>query len=132
MAFMSWSDDFSVGVGAIDDDHRKLIDLINELYDALCMEASADAIDEVCARLVEDTVRHFRNEERFFNDMEYPRASAHRAMHEHLELRAAQFRQEIGHTDSVTGLRFLKEFLTHHIQGEDKRLGAYLNEHGIH
>lgn len=132
MAFISWSDEFSVGVAELDDDHRKLIELINELYDDLCAEVPAETVENVCDRLVEHTSVHFRHEERYFEETDYPRASAHRAMHEHLELRATQFRHEMGHTDTISGLRFLKEFLTHHIQGEDKRLGAYLNEHGIH
>ncbi|MDE2183721.1 MAG: hemerythrin family protein [Alphaproteobacteria bacterium] len=131
MAFITWNDEYSIGVAIFDDDHKKLIDGLNKLYDELCCEAPAAELEKSCDWLIEHTVAHCRREEAFFDDFDYPRAAAHRAMHEQLKLRATQFRQEIARHDSVSSLRFLREFLTHHIQGEDKRFGAHLNAKGI-
>jgi hemerythrin len=56
-------------------------------------------------------------------------------MHEHLKKRLVALRREVGRKDSALlaeeMLQFLRESLAHHIQGEDKKLGAYLNEKGV-
>lgn len=131
MAFITWNDEYSVGVEIFDNDHKNLVDGLNHLYDRLCAKAPVPELEKICDELVDHTVAHCRREEAFFEDFEYPRAAAHRAMHEQLKLRAAQLRQEIAHMDSVSGLLFLRDFLAHHIQGEDKRFGAHLNAKGI-
>ena len=135
MAFMTWNDAFSVGVTQFDEDHKKLVAMINELHATLCTGSERETLGGFSDALIEHTVVHFGHEEKYFDDVGYPRAAQHRAMHEHIKKRVLQFRSEIDSKDSTLlafeMLEFLKESLAHHINGEDKKYGAYLNTKGI-
>lgn len=134
-AFMAWSDSFSVGVAQFDEEHKQLIDLINEMHDSVRAGVTSETLGRIADALIAHTVTHFDHEERTFDELHYPRAGIHKAMHEHLKKRLVALRREVGHRDSALlaeeMLAFLRESLPHHIQGEDKKLGTHLNEKGI-
>jgi hemerythrin len=133
--FMTWSDAFSVGVAQFDEEHKQLIDQINGLHDSARAGMTSEALGRISDTLIAHTLAHFEHEERTFDEMHYPRAGVHKAMHEHLKKRLVGLRREVGRKDSALlaeeMLQFLRESLAHHIQGEDKKLGAYLNEKGV-
>jgi len=135
MAFMTWNDEFGVGVGQFDEDHKKLVHMINELYDNISAGSAKETLGRFSDVLIEHTVEHFGHEEKYFDEVNYPRAAQHRAMHEHIKKRVLEFRSEIDGKDSTLlafeMLRFLRESLGHHINGEDKKYGAFLNTKGI-
>jgi len=135
MAFMTWNDEFSVGVVQFDEEYKKLVDMINELYGSICAGSTRETLDRFADALIEHTVEHFAHEERYLDDVQYPRAAQHRSMHEHIKKRVLEFRSDIDSKDSTVlafeMLQFLRETLAHHINGEDKKYGAYLNTKGI-
>jgi hemerythrin len=134
-AFMAWSDSFSVGVAKFDEEHKQLIGQINEMHDSVRAGVTSEVLGRISDALIAHTLAHFEHEERYFDELRYPRAGVHRAMHEHLKKRLVALRREVGRKDSALlaeeMLAFLRESLPHHIQGEDKKLGAYLNEKGV-
>ncbi|MDE2133410.1 MAG: hemerythrin family protein [Alphaproteobacteria bacterium] len=134
-AFLAWSDAFSVGVAQFDEEHKQLIALINELHDSARAGTTGESLGRIFDALIEHAGVHFAHEERFFDEVGFPRAALHKAMHEHLTKRLLGFRNEVGRKDSALLaeelLQFLGMALTHHIQGEDKKYGAYLNTKGI-
>ena len=132
MPFMTWSDEFSVGVAMFDKEHQELVAIINRFHEAACTGTGGEELSRICDELIEHTVAHLQHEEALFEDTAYPKAALHRVMHQNLKTRALQFRDEVGQKKSLESLRFLKEILAHHIQGEDKKYGAYLNSKGIH
>lgn len=132
MAYMTWKDEYSVGVAAIDEDHKQLLAIVNELHDSLAEGAASETLARICDDLINHTVVHFDNEERYFAKTDYPRAAAHRLMHQQLKQRILQFRGEISEQPPPLGkFVFFTDWLAHHIVGEDKNLGAHLNTQGI-
>ena len=133
--FMTWNDAFSVGVSQFDEEHKQLIGLVNEMHDQVRAGVTNETLGRISDAVIAHTIAHFEHEERYFEEMHYPRAGVHKAMHEHLRKRLVAFRREVGRKDSAflaeEMLQFLKESLAHHIQGEDKKYGAYLNEKGV-
>ena len=124
-----WTGDLSVGDKGIDQDHRGLFALVNELESA---DMSHDYINSILDRLKRYTIEHFTREEVFMKKMNYPHLDEHMRQHqafkEWLEtIRAtyARFPQSpfiIG--DSVNS--YLQRWLRDHIQNEDMKYRNFM------
>ncbi|HTZ34054.1 MAG TPA: bacteriohemerythrin [Methylomirabilota bacterium] len=136
MPLMEWNQKMAVGVAILDADHQKLVQLINDLYDAMKEGHSEETLGSILDRLVEYTKFHFVHEERFFSQTEYPGAAARKREHDALtkQVLEVQTRYKGGAygTLSLDVMNFLKERLVNHIQGSDKKYGPRLNGAGIY
>jgi len=135
MSFMEWKRDFSVGVAIFDDEHKKLIGIINQLHDALETGVDRTALQQVTDSLVEYTLMHFRHEEMYFDDWAYPDAAAHIAAHAKLRQQVFEYRRQIQEKDSLAlGQElavFLRDWLTDHILVQDRKYGEFLCQKGL-
>lgn len=135
MAFLNWHPGLSVGVKAFDQEHMKLISLINELHDSMQSGKGKDILGSVLNKLVDYTATHFDREEAEFKRLGYPHLRAHQQQHEKLKQKVGEFRNRlsIGYNGLITieMLRFLKAWLEQHIQREDKLYGKFMNGKGI-
>jgi len=123
MTLMQWQDSYSVGVPLIDSDHKILVDLINQLFDAKETGQASDVVGSVLNVLLEYTETHFTREERLMARGGYPDLDAHIVEHKALrdKVRAIRTRFLQGER-SVVGddvLEFLKDWLTGHILTRD-------------
>ncbi|MFZ4539133.1 MAG: bacteriohemerythrin [Propionivibrio sp.] len=123
--FFEWSDSLSVGISEIDEQHKNLVELINQLYEEVIVKsADGEIIKEALIELVHYTVVHFSLEESLFTRYGYPDLEAHCQYHRALKERLFKF-QEKGKMDSLVVntelLSFLKKWLQSHIMIEDKR-----------
>ena len=85
MALINWKDEFSIGIPAVDFEHRELIDLINTLHAQLMQQGTPP--EAVATFLGEINVRigaHFALEEKEMRDRQYDQLAAHKADHERL------------------------------------------------
>lgn len=133
MAFFNWNDNLSVGVKASDDDHKKLIDMLNSLYEGMKNGHGKEVVGRVLDDLVRYTKFHFAREEDFFAKTGYP-AVEHKKEHKELMKQAEelQSRYKSGECSlSIETLDFLKDWLTIHIQSTDKKYSSHLNAAGI-
>jgi hemerythrin len=135
MSFMEWNDRYSVGVAVFDDEHKKLVAILNELHASVTAGVDKLALQRVSDKLVEYTLMHFRHEETYFEDWAYPGAERHMAMHSRLRQQVFEYRKQILEMDSMDlaleMLDFLKNWLTQHIMVEDRKYGVYLHEKGL-
>lgn len=135
MAFMEWTHKFSVGIPVFDDEHKKLVAIINGLYDGIAGGTEKDALHHAVVRLIEYTILHFQHEEMYFNDWVYPEAERHAAMHAEMKRKVLDYRDRIAREDSselaVAMLRFLRDWLAQHIMVEDRKFGTFLLEKGL-
>ena len=67
MALIQWSSSLSVKVKQIDDEHQKLIKLINDLNDAMRVGKGKEALGKIINELVNYAAVHFNTEERYFD-----------------------------------------------------------------
>lgn len=135
MRFMEWSDRFSIGVAIFDDEHKKLIAIINRLYEAISEGIAEDKLKHISDDLVEYTLMHFRHEEMYFDDWCYPEAKAHAALHARLREQVFNFRRQIQEENSrelgLGMMEFLRKWLSEHILVEDRKYGQFLYEKGL-
>lgn len=135
MAYMTWSDDYSVGVSIFDEEHKALVGLVNALHESMMSGQSKQKVFEILDRLIGYTVDHFAHEEALFRQTGYTESVSHKIQHEKLKDQVGAFR--VRAEKSVSGSliielsRFLQDWLVQHIQHEDKRYGPFLNAKGI-
>jgi hemerythrin-like metal-binding protein len=135
MSFMSWEAQFSVGLDSIDTQHKKLVEMINELHDARLKGRSNETLAHIFEQLATYTVEHFAYEEKLFDQTGYPASAGHKSEHEALrtkvgELKAQMETQKYPFTMEL--MDFLREWLQKHIMGSDKAYSAHLKAAGIH
>ncbi len=131
MALIEWTDELSVGVEEIDDQHKVLVDLINSLDEAIHSQAGKTASVDILNQLVEYTRIHFDAEEALMRTANYPDFDKHKAQHEVLLQQAESLQQKIagGAGISFQLLHFLKTWLTQHILDTDKQYTPHLVRH---
>ena len=134
MAYLNFTDKLSVKVVLIDDQHKKLVDIINELHDAMSTGQGKSVMNEVLAHLIDYTKMHLSTEERLMAQYNYPDRILHEAQHIDLTNQVGQLYIKVKENKiSVTleTMNFLKDWLNHHILETDKKLGAFLVEKGV-
>lgn len=135
MPLMSWTGKLSVGVGILDDDHRRLVAMVNELYDSMQAGHGKETLGHILNDLVQYTKVHFAREEKFFAQTGYPEGAAHKQEHDALTQQVLDVQQQYNSGASaalsIDVLRFLKNWLINHIQGSDQKYRPHLNAKGI-
>lgn len=121
MALMSWTKDLESGINIIDDQHKRIIDFINELDDA-CRTGNTDETNHVMEGLLNYTVTHFEFEESLQEKAGYQYLKAHQRIHELFMKKVAAIRERAGKGEDVAPelLNLLKSWLVSHIKGEDR------------
>ncbi|MGE5505059.1 MAG: bacteriohemerythrin [Actinomycetota bacterium] len=131
---VQWSDDLLLQVDAIDNDHKKLFALINEIF-ATAHHGPA-AINDAIGALWTYTKEHFAREQDSMRRANYPGMDAHAYEHEHLIFQLETLTNRLmdaGPEAIDDGLAtFLEEWLTGHILKFDRAYADYLRESGQH
>ena len=130
-AYMTLGEAYSVGMRSIDEEHRELMDLINQIHEALHTPAPQDKVKEMFQRLAACVSTHFWQEESQFEGTGYQDAALHTRKHEHLTTVLSGFQSGIdGMGRSVSfenQLSFLRDWLLDHIANEDQQFADYIN-----
>jgi hemerythrin-like metal-binding protein len=130
MSVLTWNDSFSVGVKTIDQQHSGLFAIVNELHAAMMTGKAKNVLGALLDKLVKYTVEHFAYEERMMEAAKYPNLVTHRAHHTDLTKQVGDFMARYKRGDGALNielLRFLSDWLTKHIQHEDKEYVPWLN-----
>ena len=129
VSLVTWSERLSVGYQPIDDQHRRLVEIINCLHDAMAEGKGHQALGQVLGGLVDYTQTHFASEEAMMQKHGYAGYAEQKLQHDALtrsvlELQS-QFRAgQMALTMDV--MKFLKTWLVDHIESSDKAAGAYI------
>lgn len=122
-ALLTWSDDLSVGIQEIDEQHKVLVNLLNELHDSVLNRHGREACERILRRLAEYTRIHFAVEESLMRILHYPEYEEHTQEHEELIGQVADLQKKFrddGLNISMDLLQFLKAWLTEHIIKSDQ------------
>jgi len=125
---LQWSDEFSVGVPGIDDQHRTLFDLVNKIHAAILEHKGTAACTEVLNELVNYTRIHFTVEECIMQITEFPGYEQHCALHHELVHDVVVLQEKIHSGKAAISfelLQFLRNWLTKHILGEDMKYADF-------
>ena len=125
----------SVGIGSIDDQHRKLFSMFNDLHTASVHGKGAEVIGDTLKGLIQYTVEHFKYEEKLFQETKYPEAREHADEHAVLAKKVidiqAKFRFGASEALSEETLFLLVKWLMDHTMSSDKKYSQHLIAAGI-
>lgn len=131
---VEWSDSYSVGISKFDEQHKKLFQMTNTLFEGIRQNKKKEAMDEVLDGLVAYTVTHFSAEEEIMVRHGFSGYDSHKAEHDQLVSRVKEFHAQYHSgtallTTEVLG--FVVEWLKNHIAKTDKSYSSYLIERGM-
>lgn len=133
---IAWTPNMSVGVSVFDEDHKMLVNLVNELHDAIEAGHSHQVLGSIIDRLVDYARFHCSREELIFDQTGYPDSEGHRREHQALFHTAAamqeKFKSDTSSRFALEVMNYMYGWLVHHIQGSDKLYAPHLNACGIH
>ena len=128
--FIEWDSKYDVGVEAVDKQHRHLVDLMNDLYDACIGERLEldQKFKDVMKELVDYVMVHFKDEEKIMEAINYPNLKEHKQTHEGF------IKEMLSSVSAYTNgkqlvpnsvVRFLRDWLFNHILIDDKEWARY-------
>ena len=132
--YVQWKDEYSVGLDSIDQQHKKLLALINQLQTAVDYSTGEEFEREALDELVDYTKVHFTFEEGLMKDNGYPDFEPHKAKHDEMikEVETVLAEYETDHDLAMEhGTVFLKTWLINHINGTDKEYSSFLIGKGV-
>lgn len=129
MAYFNWADDLVIDNGPIDDDHKHLVALVNQLHTATSEGQGQEIVDQVLHDVVEYTKSHLQREEHLMASVNFPNLAAHKITHERFmaKVKTLQETYEAGSITVASQLStILRDWLSLHIRRDDKELRPYL------
>ena len=133
MTAIQWTDELSVKIPSIDNQHKRLIQLINQLDESIEQGNANMVVNTTINELVRYTEAHFIYEEALFSIHGYSEAENHKKVHQNLFSKVEYFKKKIKENDPEVYselLEFLNHWLYHHILKEDMGYSAHLVESG--
>ena len=131
--FLIWDDRYSVGIPLVDSQHKRLIEMANELYDACRLNDNFAEIQfkQTVHGAVAYVRYHFSTEEQVMKRTSYPEYAAHKKAHEDFILELLK-----NVKDFETGkkfvpynfVKFLKQWVLSHVALIDSKMGHYIVE----
>ncbi len=141
MEIFSWDDSLSINIKEIDDQHKVLVNMINDYYNeiqSIAEHHSKRTLNELRIDLVgkmkKYSIEHFKTEDKLFEKYDYPNREEHNKEHdlfigkvESLERRLSE--RKLILTTEITD--FLKDWFINHISSEDQKYGDFLRSKGV-
>ncbi|MBN2236229.1 MAG: hemerythrin family protein [Bacteroidales bacterium] len=134
MTIIQWKEEFSVGVIEIDHQHKKIVSLINQLFDAMKKGEANAVLGSIISELVFYAQSHFKTEERYFDQFNYIDTAKHKREHQSFVSDVSKFKADFDSgkiTLSIGVFNFLQNWLHDHILGEDKKYTECFNKNGV-
>ena len=132
---LEWSERFSVGVAALDEDHKRLVSVIDKLFTAHSAGTVAGKVGAILDELITYTDQHFAHEEGLLRERGYPGLHDHEIAHRRLVTSILKVRLDWNDGESEATIlklaELLKTWLVEHIVGMDRQYQTFLNEHGV-
>jgi hemerythrin len=134
MELIVWDPSFSENVEFLDKQHQMLIQIINDLYNAILVGNEKDTIEKLIGQLLTHAAMHFAREEHYFDIFGYPDTDIHKKQHKDFEKKISAFEGDFkAGRESVSKdiTKFLSDWVVEHIKENDKKIGPFLNERGV-
>ena len=133
MKIIEWEDKLSVGIKEIDDQHKVLVEILDELYYAMLKARGPEVIETTLEKVIQYTKTHFATEERLFKKYSYPEEKAHKAEHDAMLKKVNAFHRDFknGKLIGVDLMQFLNKWFVEHLQTTDYRYVNFFKGVGV-
>jgi hemerythrin len=134
MPLIIWRDSFLTGFSEIDQQHKKLVDMINTLFDSISNKDRQAVLDEAFISLVKYTQVHFKQEEELMVKYAYANFIEHSKEHADFIAKVTELSAKFKKGDNkvlIDVINFLKDWLINHIIGSDKKYIPTFQKNGL-
>lgn len=131
MAYFEWADDMVIDNGPIDEDHKKLVELVNALHTATSQGSGHTIVDKVLENVVTYTVGHLQREEHLMESLHFPKLAQHKQQHDSFmeKVNALKVKYDAGSITVASQLStLLRDWLSLHIRRSDKEIKPFLKK----
>ena len=132
MPLLQWKDHYSVGIEAVDHEHKELIELINRLADEVLAEGTTLTASAFFGDLIKGISAHFALEERFMRERGYDQLTQHKGDHERLLDEILKIMDEFEGDETANRAELaarLDAWFSRHFETHDARLHKALGTH---
>ena len=124
-----WKDNLSVKIKEIDDQHKKFLELVNNLHAAVKEKKTREVEGKIIDSLIEYAFYHFTLEERYLDRSNYPYTEQHKKEHEEFVDKIIQLKKDHEKNKlslTVDMINFLNNWWINHVKNSDKKYEPYL------
>jgi len=128
--FVSWKAEYSVGIASIDEQHIKLLNLINNVRAAVLCDTGPDFERGALEDLIAYTQGHLKYEEELMHEHSYFDYEAHKGQHDQMVSQVDIYVKRYAEKGSEIlpeVADYLQRWLVQHIQGTDRKLCGFLS-----
>jgi len=137
MELITWQDEYALGIAEIDNQHQKIVEIINSLYQMFSENkmTEAAALQTILKELTDYADYHFTTEENYFTTFKYPQAAGHIEKHNQYREKVEEFKKQLDNNNLketfFTMTNFLHEWWVWHINNMDREYVPLFKENGI-
>ncbi|HAH25986.1 MAG TPA: hemerythrin [Prolixibacteraceae bacterium] len=134
MTIFGWDEKYSVGIQSIDQQHKEIFRLLDQLFQALKSGTAPQMVGKTITELELYAGSHFHREEFFFREFNYPDSAKHIQEHQKFidKIAALKADAKAGKLDSTFELlHFLKVWISHHILVVDMEYNECFLKNGL-
>jgi len=131
---LEWEDKYSVGVLEIDNQHKRMFTVINELLDAINENKQEEHLISIIDTLLQYKKFHFETEEKYFKEFNYDGAEEHIQKHKEFAKKLNELRDKHPSFNIEFAFElvdFLENWLTGHLMTIDQKYVKCFAEHGL-
>lgn len=134
MTLIKWRASFETGVAEMDEQHKKIIELINEIYPSIRKENCREKLQKILGEMDQYALEHFEAEEGLLAQQNYPELDEHRESHKEYMVSLQQLKVQLegeggNDKDVATAIySYLRQWWQDHIVELDKQYGPFLQE----
>lgn len=134
MEIIEWNENLSVGIAKVDEQHKMLIKMMEELDQAIRANEASEVVEDVLTNLFNYAQAHFTLEEELFRKHKYPEMALHELEHQRFIAKAFSFKERLSAKRpglAIELLNFLSNWILNHIELTDKRYSKHLHDCGV-
>jgi hemerythrin len=131
---LKWKEEYSVHVQEIDQQHKRLVRLIFELFDSINKHSTKETLGNILNKLVEYAGYHFATEEKYFDLFDYEDKEKHVDEHRKFVDKVVDFQKRyLNHEVEISFelIDFLEDWLLAHLMESDKKYVECFTKHGL-
>ncbi len=131
---IKWKDEYNLGIKQIDEQHKNLVSVMNNLYEIINEEFGLDGTKKIFEELKKYSEQHFSLEEKYFDEFGFKNAEHHKQHHRFFREKIIELSEE-GRLEQIPAcfslIDFLEDWFLNHVTNEDREYVSLFKEHGI-
>jgi hemerythrin-like metal-binding protein len=135
MELMTWQKEYELGIEEIDNQHKKIVEIINRLFPMSLELTDEEVLKVILTELTDYADYHFATEEKYFKLFNYPEAAGHIEVHNKYRNKIEEFKKEFAAAKTEEVFfnlnNFLKDWWIQHINHLDREYVPLFKEQGL-